>query len=91
MLFARKAKFKRSFILLVHLLAIKEFRTLYIFLKSKHACNIKRTRVLDTNRVPATIPLLASTMMAVSPMLNIAFCPKFSRAKVVVVFSEAFS
>jgi len=37
------------------------------------------------------MPWLASTMMAVKPILKIAFCPKFRRANVEVVFREAFS
>lgn len=37
------------------------------------------------------MPWLASTMMAVKPTLNIALCPKLRRAKVEVVFREAFS
>lgn len=34
------------------------------------------------------MPLLASTMIAVRPTLKIVLCPKFSMARVEVVFNE---
>lgn len=45
----------------------------------------------QTGELPATMPWLASTMMAVKPTLNMALWPKLRRAKVEVVFREAFS
>ena len=40
---------------------------------------------------PAMMFLLAMIMTAVMPTLKMAFCPQFSRARLVVVFSDAFS
>lgn len=42
-------------------------------------------------QVPCRICLLASTMIILNDALKIKFCPQLSRAKLVVVLSEAFS
>ena len=42
-------------------------------------------------QVPCRICLLANTMIILNDALKIKFCPQLSRAKLVVVFSEAFS
>ena len=43
------------------------------------------------SNVPCRICLLARTMMRLNDALKIKFCPQLSRAKLVVVLSEAFS
>ena len=42
-------------------------------------------------QLPCRICLLASTMIILNDALKIKFCPQLSRAKLVVVLSEAFS
>lgn len=49
------------------------------------------TRAESGAPLPATMPWLASTMIAVRPTLKIALCPKFSMASVDVLFSDAAS
>jgi len=46
---------------------------------------------METNALPATIFFDAIYITAISPVLNIAFCAKFRKAKLEDVFREAAS
>lgn len=47
--------------------------------------------IVNIKKLPSIILLDASTIIKLSAALNIAFCPKFSIARLVLVLSDAIS